>query len=78
MAGSSGPGGIFTLALSAIDMACWDLKGKAAGPAAVRSCSAALRDRVPTYASGALTRASIRWTTWRRPARGWWTWASAR
>ncbi|MGE3271955.1 MAG: hypothetical protein AB7P40_24590, partial [Chloroflexota bacterium] len=30
VAGSAGPGGIFTLALSAIDMACWDLKGKAA------------------------------------------------
>ena len=30
-AGSSGPGGIFTLALSAIDIACWDLKGKAVG-----------------------------------------------
>ena len=25
-AGGSGPGGIFTLALSAIDLACWDLK----------------------------------------------------
>jgi hypothetical protein len=30
-AGSSGPGGIFTLALSAIDLACWDLRGKAHG-----------------------------------------------
>src|SRR5207253_5348467 len=30
-ASGSGPGGLFTLALSAIDMACWDLKGKAAG-----------------------------------------------
>src|SRR6266704_1700374 len=28
-AGSSGPGGVFTLALSAVDIACWDLKGKA-------------------------------------------------
>src|SRR5687768_13926782 len=26
-AGSAGPGGIFTLALSAIDIACWDLRG---------------------------------------------------
>ena len=24
MAGGSGPGGIFALALSAVDMACWD------------------------------------------------------
>src|SRR5688572_21074120 len=30
-AGGSGPGGIFTLALSAIDLACWDLRGKALG-----------------------------------------------
>ncbi len=30
-AGSSGPGGVFTLALSAIDIACWDLRGKAVG-----------------------------------------------
>jgi L-alanine-DL-glutamate epimerase-like enolase superfamily enzyme len=54
-AGGSGPGGIFTLALSAVDIACWDLKGKALG----RSVSAllgGLRDRVPTYASGALMR----------------------
>jgi len=54
-AGGSGPGGIFTLALSAIDIACWDLKGKAVG----RSVAALLggaRERVPTYASGALMR----------------------
>ena len=30
-ASGSGPGGIFTLALSAVDTACWDLKGKAVG-----------------------------------------------
>src|SRR2546429_9676910 len=54
-AGGSGPGGLFTLALSAIDIACWDLKGKALG----RSVAALLggpRERVPTYASGALMR----------------------
>ena len=54
-AGSSGPGGIFSLALSAIDMACWDLKGKAANKS-VCELLGGLRDRVPTYASGALTR----------------------
>jgi L-alanine-DL-glutamate epimerase-like enolase superfamily enzyme len=54
-AGSSGPGGIFTLALSAIDMACWDLKGKALGQS-VCALLGGLRDRVPTYASGALMR----------------------
>jgi len=54
-AGSSGPGGIFTLALSAIDIACWDLKGKAAGRS-VAALLGGLRERVPTYASGALMR----------------------
>ena len=49
------PGGIFTLAYSAIDMACWDLKGKAANQS-VCELLGGLRDRVPTYASGALTR----------------------
>src|SRR5712691_11688153 len=54
-AGSSGPGGIFSLALSAVDTACWDLKGKAAGKS-VCALLGDLRDRVPTYASGALMR----------------------
>jgi L-alanine-DL-glutamate epimerase-like enolase superfamily enzyme len=54
-AGSSGPGGIFALALSAVDIACWDLKGKALGRS-VCSLLGGLRDRVPTYASGALMR----------------------
>src|SRR5262245_4501607 len=31
LAGSSGPGGIFTLALPAIDTAGWHIQGKAAG-----------------------------------------------
>ena len=30
-AGTSGPGGVFTLALSAIDTALWDIRGKALG-----------------------------------------------
>jgi L-alanine-DL-glutamate epimerase-like enolase superfamily enzyme len=54
-AGNSGPGGIFTLALSAIDIACWDLRGKAVNQS-VCALLGGLRDRVPTYASGALMR----------------------
>jgi L-alanine-DL-glutamate epimerase-like enolase superfamily enzyme len=54
-AGSSGPGGIFTLALSALDIACWDLRGKAEGQS-VCALLGGLRQRVPTYASGALMR----------------------
>ncbi len=49
------PGGIFSLALSAIDIACWDLKGKAVGQS-VCALLGGLRDRAPTYASGALMR----------------------
>jgi L-talarate/galactarate dehydratase len=54
-AGGSGPGGIFTLAFSAIDMALWDIKGKALGQP-LATLLGGLRDRVPTYASGALMR----------------------
>jgi L-alanine-DL-glutamate epimerase-like enolase superfamily enzyme len=54
-AGGSGPGGIFTLALSAVDTACWDLRGKAAGES-VCALLGGLRDHVATYASGALMR----------------------
>src|SRR5919106_3596726 len=54
-AGGSGPGGVFALALSAVDIACWDLKGKAQGRS-VGALLGGLRDRVPTYASGALMR----------------------
>ncbi|MGH7835557.1 MAG: enolase C-terminal domain-like protein, partial [Candidatus Binatia bacterium] len=50
----SGPG-ILTLAFSAIDMALWDIKGKALNqPLAM--LLGGLRDRVATYASGALMR----------------------
>jgi L-alanine-DL-glutamate epimerase-like enolase superfamily enzyme len=54
-AGSSGPPGIFTLALSAIDTALWDIRGKALG-LPVSSLMGAFRDQVPAYASGALMR----------------------
>jgi L-alanine-DL-glutamate epimerase-like enolase superfamily enzyme len=53
--GWAGPGGISTLAFSAIDMALWDIKGKALGQP-LATLLGGLRDRVPTYASGALLR----------------------
>ena len=53
---SSGPGGIFTLALSAIDIALWDIKGKVFNLPLSRLLGG-FRERVPTYASGALMRA---------------------
>jgi L-alanine-DL-glutamate epimerase-like enolase superfamily enzyme len=54
-AASAGPGGILTLALSGIDMALWDIKGKFLGQS-LAAMLGGLRDRVPTYASGALVR----------------------
>jgi L-alanine-DL-glutamate epimerase-like enolase superfamily enzyme len=51
----SGPGGILTLALSAIDIALWDIKGKALNLSLWQMIGGA-RERVPTYASGALMR----------------------
>ncbi|HTS52512.1 MAG TPA: mandelate racemase/muconate lactonizing enzyme family protein [Burkholderiales bacterium] len=54
-AGSAGPGGIFTLAYSAIDMALWDIKGKALDRP-LAALLGGLREQVPTYASGALMR----------------------
>jgi L-alanine-DL-glutamate epimerase-like enolase superfamily enzyme len=53
--GGAGPGGIGTLAMSAIDMALWDIKGKALGQS-VCNLVGGYRDRAPTYASGALLR----------------------
>ena len=50
-----GPGGIFTLALSAIDVALWDIKGKALDQPLWKLLGGH-RDRVPTYASGSLRR----------------------
>ncbi len=54
-AGNSGPGGIFTLALAAIDIALWDIKGKAFN-LPVTKLLGGYREHVPTYASGALMR----------------------
>ncbi|HZU88421.1 MAG TPA: mandelate racemase/muconate lactonizing enzyme family protein [Stellaceae bacterium] len=54
-AGSAGPGGIFHLALSAIDTALWDIRGKVLNQPLWKLLGGA-RERVPTYASGALMR----------------------
>src|SRR5665647_490623 len=50
-----GPGGVAFLAISAIDIALWDIRGKAFGQPLARLLGG-LRERVPAYASGALTR----------------------
>ncbi len=52
---AGGPGGIFTLALAAIDTALWDIKGKALDQPLWKLLGGH-RDRVPTYASGSLRR----------------------
>ncbi|MBO0739710.1 MAG: mandelate racemase/muconate lactonizing enzyme family protein, partial [Alphaproteobacteria bacterium] len=54
-AGSSGPAGIFMMALSAIDVALWDIKAKAVGQPLWKLLGGG-RDRIATYASGALRR----------------------
>ncbi len=54
-AGFAGPGGIFTLALSAIDIALWDIQGKALNQS-LCTLVGGYRDRAPTYASGVLMR----------------------
>src|SRR5262249_30584898 len=56
-AAGPGAGGISSLAFSAIDMALWDIKGKSLGQSLAMMLGG-LRDRVPTYASGALLRTS--------------------
>src|SRR5256885_9191607 len=46
---------MFTLALAAIDIALWDIRGKALGQPLWKLLGG-LRNRVPAYASGALRR----------------------
>jgi L-talarate/galactarate dehydratase len=50
-----GPGGIYNLALSAIDTALWDIRGKICNQPLARLLGGH-RDKVPAYASGALHR----------------------
>src|SRR5947207_5039543 len=54
-AGSSGPAGILTMAMSAVDVALWDIKGKALGLPLWKLLGGG-RDQIATYASGALRR----------------------
>jgi len=54
-AGSAGPAGLFLMASSAIDVALWDVKGKALGLPLWKLLGGG-RDRIATYASGALRR----------------------
>ena len=54
-AGSAGSAGMFTLALSAIDIALWDIRGKALNQPLWKLLGGA-QQRVATYASGALRR----------------------
>jgi L-alanine-DL-glutamate epimerase-like enolase superfamily enzyme len=54
-AGSGSPAGLLTRSHSAIDVACWDLRGKALGKP-VRHLLGSTKDRVPTYATGRLWR----------------------
>ena len=49
------PAGILTMAMSAIDVALWDIKGKALGLPLWKLLGGG-RDRIATYASGALRR----------------------
>ncbi|MFL5800648.1 MAG: mandelate racemase/muconate lactonizing enzyme family protein [Roseiflexaceae bacterium] len=51
----AGPGGIFTLALAAFDIALWDIRGKVLEQP-LYALVGGYRDRAPTYASGALAR----------------------
>jgi len=51
----AGPGGLLTMSLAAVDLALWDIKGKALGQP-VAALLGGYRRSVPAYASGALMR----------------------
>ena len=53
--GNLGPGGVFAHALAAIDIALWDIKGKATNLSLAKLVGGH-RERVVTYASGAMMR----------------------
>ncbi len=55
LGGSGSPAGLVTRAVSAIDVALWDIRGKALGQPVYRLLGG-YADRVPTYASGHLWR----------------------
>ena len=55
LGGGGSPAGLVTRSVSAIDVALWDIKGKALGQP-VHKLLGGFRDRVPTYASGRLWR----------------------
>lgn len=55
LGGGGAPAGLVTRAVAAIDVALWDIKGKALGQP-VHKLLGGFRDRVPTYASGHLWR----------------------
>ena len=55
LAGGGAPAGLATTAVAGIDVACWDVKGKAAGMPVWKLLGGS-RDRVATYASGHLWR----------------------
>lgn len=55
VAGGGSPGGLVTRAIAGIDVALWDIKGKALGQP-VYKLLGGYRDRVPAYASGYLWR----------------------
>ena len=54
-AGAGAPAGLITRAVAAIDVALWDIRGKAFGKPLYQLLGG-FRDRVPTYASGYLWR----------------------
>ncbi|RUL87392.1 mandelate racemase/muconate lactonizing enzyme family protein [Tautonia sociabilis] len=46
------PGEVVTTAIALVEMACWDLKGKALGVPVYQLLGGAVRDSIPAYANG--------------------------